>query len=74
LRFGAAIGFFVAMVTVAVQQHQLPKFSVDAYTPASHAVLIVDSNLTMDIGSRSQPKVELFVNGDLVEVSEAKWH
>jgi hypothetical protein len=36
---GATIGFFVAMVTVAVHQHQLPKFSVDAYTPVSHTVL-----------------------------------
>jgi hypothetical protein len=35
---------------------------------------IVDSAFTMDIGSRIQPKVELFVNGNLIEVSEAKWH
>jgi hypothetical protein len=58
---GATIGFFVSMITVAIYQHQLPKFSVDAYTPVSHTVLY-ESN--PQLGYQSQfdaapaPRVE----------------
>jgi len=35
---------------------------------------IMDMECVLDVASQLQPKVELFVNGNLIEVSEAKWH
>jgi hypothetical protein len=35
---------------------------------------IMDDEFTFDIVSQSEPRLELFIDNNLIEVSEAKWH